>query len=346
MASSSSAASSGSGSVLLSLSEQEFIRQGCQADCRADGRAATDFRTFYIETGGPQQPVLLLSHGSARLLDSTGALQMLCSVKAELVHPTLNAPTAGSIEIAIDEHASVSSSRKNTLREQQAALQHRLQWMDLQKLCVIPGAAVWRLYVDLYILSTTSGTTAAAWLDAASHCIRTALHHTVLPCVTVADDDTTTESSSSSSSTKKNVLDRLLVDSDIRNARPVIATVEEAPVIVTVHVIPSSSSSTGGGTTVLVLDATAEEEAVSTAAVHVAVRVQQQQQSSSAVMVSAVWKSGSGSLPMALLPACVQAAVRSAPTAVQHYKLQQQQIHSSTSSSSHRILLQEPLIIQ
>lgn len=311
-----SSSSTSSGSVLLSVSEQEFIRQGCQADCRADGRAATDFRTYYIETAPVQ-----LSHGSARLVDATGSLQMLCSVKAELVKPSSRNPAAGSIDVSVDEHAAASRRKNTLLREHQAALQQRLQWMDPEKLCVVAGAAVWRLNVDLYLLSTGN----AAWLDAASHCIRVALSNTVLPALTVADD---TDS--------KNVLDRLLVDSDIAHAKPVI-NLEEVPLIVTVHVIQTVNDSGRHEQQVLVLDATAEEEAVSVSAVHVAVKRLEKE----AATVCAVWKSGSGSLPITLLPACVQAAISAAPVAVQHFKVQ-----AAPTSSQHMILLQEPLCIQ
>ena len=132
--------------LLLSLSEQDFIRTGCATNCRGDGRAATEFRHSTITTPGP----IPMSHGSARLTSADGLQTMLCSVKAELVAPSQHQPRHGSIVVSVDQHGVTNRSQ---MRESQVALQQRLQWVDdLTTLCVVPGAAVWRLHVDLLVI--------------------------------------------------------------------------------------------------------------------------------------------------------------------------------------------------
>ena len=73
--------------------------------------------------------------------------------------------------------------------------------------------------------------------------------------------------------TSKNILDRLIVNSDMALAKPVVS-LDELPMVITVTMVPtgaSSASSAAGGGVSLILDATPEEQAVSVAAVHVAV---------------------------------------------------------------------------
>ena len=323
-----------SSDLLLSQSEQNFIRTGCTSNCRGDGRTATEFRRSTITVPGP----IPLSHGSARLITSDG-LQMLCSVKAELVAPSLHQPRQGSIVVSIDQHGATNRSQ---LREHQVALQQRLQWVDdLTKLCVIPGAAAWRLHVDLFIVSSSKfNSTASVWpLDAASHCIRHALANTVLPAIEIADETMKDNGNSSSSTNKTSVLDRLVVNSDIAMAKPVV-TSESVPFLVTVHIVPSSGSSSS---VCLILDATPEEQAVAVAAVHVAV-VASLSIGSNEKAVTAVWKSGAGSVPVHLLPTVVQTALDAVEPAQQSY--QKVVLTDSNESNGGRQWLQTPLLIQ
>lgn len=408
--------------IMASQSEREFIQQGCQMDCRLDGRSRHEFRTYPIETA-----VLPLSNGSSRLLlpidtCSNGIQQYLCSVKAELVQPSLQYPNAGSVEISV-----FCDGNKGAAQQAQAALQQsRVSWIqDLGQLCVVPGIAVWKLSVDLFLLSSTgsggSGSNSSSSsniqlssmgsisLDAASHCIRAALHDTVLPSIATttksnAMDEIIAPSQESSPESKTNetttttTLDGLLVDSDIANALPLMSSIDRIPFIVTVHLIPSSNSqsldsgnntssnngSSGPGynkstlgsldgppSLILLLDASPSEVAVSTMAVHVVVMAamlssdEADDTDKNGRLACSVWKSGGGSIPLAVLPDCVHAAVSiAAPLALKHYRIRgrsssaaylsstastttaSHQQYKSQKRSAHEALFSTPIIIQ
>ena len=342
--------------LLLSLSEQDFIRTGCATNCRGDGRAATEFRHSTITTPGP----IPMSHGSARLTSADGLQTMLCSVKAELVTPSQHQPRHGSIVVSVDQHGVTNRSQ---MRESQVALQQRLQWVDdLTTLCVVPGAAVWRLHVDLLVIISSAIT--SVWsLDAASHCIRQALANTVLPAIEIADEaiQDTTIGSNNSSSSSKSILDRLMVNSDIALAQPAVM-LESVPFLITVHIltVPSTthsggsrwqlSSSSAGSAWCWILDATPEEQAVAVAAVHVAVRMPSSPEKSiQQPIVTAVWKSGGGSVPLHLLPTVVQTAVDAVESAQQSYRVINAaavENRPQDAASSSRQWLEGPLLIQ
>ena len=96
-----------------------------------------------------------------------------------------------------------------------------------------------------------------------------------------------------------------------------MVTIESVPFLVTVHIVPSSGSSSS---VCLILDATPEEQAVAVAAVHVAV-VALLSNNHNEKAVTAVWKSGAGSVPVHLLPTVVQMALDAVEPAQQSYQL-------------------------
>jgi exosome complex RNA-binding protein Rrp42 (RNase PH superfamily) len=194
----------------LSQSECDYIRGGCRDNCRSDGRTRHEYRTFAVTNNVVVVP---LSHGSSRVRsvttgddDNGEVVQYVASVKAEIVAPSLQRPSDGCIEIALVYDAlgnsSSSSSSSNSgstgdssleLRQAQSALQDRVPWLpDMSSLCIVPHVAVWKLYVDVYIVSPLrcggSGTGTGVNLEAATHCINAALLDTVLPKVTVPND--------------------------------------------------------------------------------------------------------------------------------------------------------------
>lgn len=342
----------------ISQSEQEYIRSGCAADCRSDGRTINEFRNYDIVTGPIQ-----LSHGSARLTSCDNQLQILCSVKAELVTPSIHHPTSGSVIVAVDQHGN-NNSNNSYLREYQGALQNRVAWITdttttkdrnainssgrgdnetttsiVHPLCVVPGFVVWRLYVDVFVVSANGG-----WLDAASHCIRHALANTVVPAMEELAPNDGDDNATPSSQTH-NILDRLIVNSDIAQARPLVS-LHSIPFLITATIVPTNRNSDDGGggdditsssiSFVLVLDATPEEQAVSIASVHVAVLPSNH-------VVTAVWKSGKGSIPIHLLPLTIQTTLDASAVAIQSYRLhlpiEKEEVNSL-------LLLQKSLIIR
>jgi exosome complex component RRP42 len=323
MASSSSSALHGS--ILLSQSEKDFIRAGCRDDCRFDGRKRSDFRHYTILTGEPSlpsssaQPPVLFSNGSARILSCTNGsssnnLHMLCSVKADVVHPAPDRPDRGVVTLHVDSLTPTTSASQRRAQEHlQETLSHLLvsndnTLVDTAELCIVPHQYVWRLQIDLYLLAAADAK--GALLDASSHVLKAALMNTQLPALTA-------QPSASTSSSSKPSMD-LVVDSDYQKGHAPAAC---APYIVTVTLILVSSN-TGSRVpqTVLVLDATAEEEACAYAQLHVALV----SSDSGKVTVCGVTQSGAGSLPMALLPDCVALAVQALEGLSVAYSQQQQ----------------------
>jgi exosome complex component RRP42 len=251
-----------------------------------------------------------LSNGSARLVGHN--LHVLCSVKAEVVHPSHHRPDQGVVEIHVDSLA--PTGRRSVEEELEAALSKLLteHLVDAKALCLVPGQYVWRLHIDLYLLAAGSG----SLLDASSHVIRAALRNTLLPVVTASQR-------SDGKQTRGKV--DLLVDGDIQSAQPPVGA-DRAPVIVTVTLLKSLKGP------VMVLDATAEEEACAVSVVHVAADVSDPAQPALCAVVSRV-----GPLPASQQARIVSTALTAAVQAEKHY--------SYKSDSSSGFLLQEQLLI-
>ena len=264
----------------LSIAEQYYILEGCRDNCRLDGRTRTHLRPFSLVTSDP----LILSHGSSRILAAASETELLCSVKAELVHPSIDAPTRGVIEIHVDIGSDDGDYRKRRLTEQQleASLNFLLKdnLVDLSTLCVVPDQYVWRLYCDLVILKYDGGSV----LDIASRALRGALLQTKLPYVVPH-------------SNKGQAQVDLAVDGDVQKARGVLEENDSCPVIISVAICKCPPNSTP----VLVLDTTLEEELCA-----------------SCIVLLAVTPSGGvasiqnvrGSLPLGLLPEVTAAALQ------------------------------------
>jgi exosome complex RNA-binding protein Rrp42 (RNase PH superfamily) len=392
---SSSSSTTTTNTTFLSIAEQEFLKSGVYANCRIDGRRNDEFRNYHLEitttsSSSSSPPLLPSSHGSSRLIDPTTGWQLITSIKAELVTPAPNQPTQGVIEIQIDQHPNNKNNNRQYWKDIQNALQEHVAksilesltttttTTDSSSLCVLPGIAVWKLNIDLWSVGSCSSSSGAMVLDAASHAIRNTLPYTFLPTIQVptsttsttpATSDTTT-SSSSTTTTKPTVftLDQLLVDSDIRNARPVVSYQQcvnhPLPLIVTVTILQHQQQSSRQY--LLVQDATDAEEFCSIAQVHVAIvpsTLSSTDLPPPPATVQAVWKTGTGTIPMTLFPQIVQAAIQAVPPAIDHYhvapsSIQQQQqqqqqvprhqqhrtIHNSETASSS--FLQAPIIIQ
>ena len=290
--------------ILLGQSERDYILAGCRQDCRLDGRTCHEVRP-YVLVEAAEDP-LILSHGSARLQSANachdgGSTELLCSVKAELVQPALNQPEQGVVEIFVDTLA-VGISRR-LCDDLQATLTHLLgnSVVDTRALCVLPHVYAWRLQIDVYVVSH-----AGSLLDAASRVVRAALQSTKLPMIdvlpTASHESMHQEPSEATSAASASVV----VDGDIHHASS-LPGVDEGPVIVTVTILQSLDAN-NRPTTSLVLDATAAEEACAVAQVHVSVV----QKGDGAPTITAVRKTGTGGLPVALLPDITRLAIQSA----------------------------------
>ena len=262
----------------LSTSEQRYILEGCRDDCRVDGRRRMELRPFTILATDP----IIMSHGSSRIF--VQQTHVVCSIKAELVHPASHQPTQGAIEIHVDSLMQDSRKRRQTEQQLQSALTYLLadHIVGMEGLCVVPNQYVWKLNVDLVILSAKQGSV----IDVCSRAIRAALLNTKLPNLTPLN--TKQES--------RGAQVDLSVDSDIQKASTPKGA-SECPIIITVSVLKCPPK----GAPVLLLDLTLDEEVCASSQVRVAVKPNGQ--------VCAVLFQG-GSLPLGMLPDVTSTAVQ------------------------------------
>jgi exosome complex component RRP42 len=258
----------------ISTSESKFIVDGCRDDCRVDGRSRKDFRLYSSVVGD-----FALSYGSARIFLATKETHVLVSVKAELVVPASSAPSEGAIEVHVDYMQGNNNNRDDDL---ESTLSNLLvpHLVDKRKLCVAPSYYVWKLNIDLFIITSGGG----SLIDACSQGIHAALQQTLLPKITVVP-------AHEGGGNKPTVQ----VDSDIKMAQPVPG-VENVPIIVTVSLLKHKK------VPVMIVDATGEEEACAFAKVHVVLdRGRSSSKKTREPMICALHTAGDGSLPFALL---------------------------------------------
>jgi len=267
----------------ISASESKFIVEGCRDGCRADGRSRKDFRLYSSVVGD-----FALSHGSARIFLATKETHVLVSVKAELVVPASAAPAEGAVEVHVDRLQGAGGNRDDGL---ESTLSNLLvpHLVDKRHLCVAPHHFVWKLSIDLVVVTASGG----SLIDACSRGIRAALRQTLLPRL-----DVVPAGGEGGGNNGKPVIK---VDSDITVAER-IRGVEQAPVIVTVSLLRHRN------TPVMIVDATGEEEECAFARVHVVLDTGESSSTSSSSsekkrkpMICALHTAGGGALPFNLL---------------------------------------------
>lgn len=225
---------------MLSSSEMQYILEGCRDNIRLDGRARNDIRDYTTLLQSP----LVSSNGSARILSGT-TTHVLCSVKADLVHASPNHPNQGTVELHVDTLLQASGRQQARVHDELlSSLLMKLLLLNnnnnLEGLVVVPHSHVWRLAIDVLVLSHNG-----SLVDVCSRVIRAALQTTKLPYIIPFTN------------TKGEM--ELNVDGDIHKA---VDISWNCPICVTVLVLPGN---------VLVVDATLEEEACAVCQVRVAI---------------------------------------------------------------------------
>jgi exosome complex component RRP42 len=236
--------------MAISSSEMMFILQGCRDNIRLNGRAVQERRSYtLLGSGSMEGAPLVLSNGSARILLPGGETHILCSIKAELVHPSPDSPDQGVVELHVD---TLYGKRQDQLESSLSdlLLDHVV---DKKGLCVVPHHYVWRLHMDLMVFSCQG-----SLLDVCSRVMRAALQQTKLPHIVPIKEKRTDERAGAQMD--------LAVDGDIVKALAP-AGVEQCPILVTVNVMQCPPQ----GAPVLLVDATLEEEACVSCQVRVVV---------------------------------------------------------------------------
>ncbi|ELT89253.1 hypothetical protein CAPTEDRAFT_159382 [Capitella teleta] len=164
--------------ILLSEAEKTFILHGVQDGLRQDGRTSEDYRCVEIETN-----VVSNSNGSSRVRMAN--TDILVGVKAEIVEPETEQPKNGRVEFFVDCSANATPAFEGRggedLATEIASLLDLSVHLDLEALCIISGKQCWLLYVDVLILECGGNL-----FDAVALAVKSALHQTRIPLVTVS----------------------------------------------------------------------------------------------------------------------------------------------------------------
>lgn len=284
----------------ISISEQSFIVEGCRQNCRQDGRACHEIRSYLMDHGSTSNKTstsevesdpLVLSHGSARVFLPTGELNILVSVRAGLAIPSRARPDEGLIEVHVDLLQNTGQRRDEELESTLTELlvPHLVNKKDL---CVVPNHYVWKLYIDLLVLSSDGG----SLLDACGRGIQGALASTRIPVVTQAPQ------------AKESDGVTIEADNDFKSAKH-IPGIENPPYVQTVSILRAE----GERKPIFILDATKEEELCAVAQVHVVL----EESTGGKVRICALHKSGGGSLPLSLLQDLTTFVAKAPPGLIQ-----------------------------
>ena len=301
----------------ISQSEVTSILSACSSNFRFDGRSNLHLRPYTLlkssssssSSQQQQQQQLdltpILSNGSSRLFLPGSNTNVICSIKAEIVHPPeYQTKHEGLIELNIDllPFASTSSSssmdRRNIRKEEMeitSTLMHLLipHLLNKEQLVIVRGKYVWRLNIDVLVMHCDGNL-----MDVCSMAIWGAMQNLKLPnVVPVIPFDSSNEEEGSSASKNnvgkkttrsgKKALDEIMLDGDIANA-VVPNEVTNCPIVVTINLLPKYEESftsnksennmnftprkiTKQGDCVMVVDANKQEEACATTKVSVSI---------------------------------------------------------------------------
>ena len=269
----------------LSSSEKQYIMEGCASDIRTDGRNCLEYRPYTIlqKKNGDEQlcyendDVFVLTNGSSRVfLPGNRSTDVLCSIKAELVRPSPSHPKEGVIDLQIDTSAISSSSSREVEIKVGSILSHLLlpHILDKEALCILPKKLVWRLFIDILVISLDGNI-----LDVCSHAIRSALYNTNLPNITPIVPTSSSQKANNHQQLKeedilkdavrqqrKRLSDEIMIDNDTIVTMP--KGVTDCPIIVTVTLLLDHSKKKKN---IFVLDTTKEEEQCASTQVSLAI---------------------------------------------------------------------------
>jgi exosome complex component RRP42 len=177
-------------SIISSLARkrvEELLNEGK----RLDGRELTQLREFEIQTD-----LIGTAEGSAQV--KLGKTVVLVGIKAGTGEPFPDTPDKGVLTVNA-ELVPLASPNFETGPPREGAIElarvvdrslRESKIVDLEKLCLVPGKAVYVIFVDLYVLNHDGNLIDASVLAAVS-----ALMNTKLPKYTVKKDRTITRKS-------------------------------------------------------------------------------------------------------------------------------------------------------
>ena len=161
----------------ISEGERIFITHGIDVNIRSDGRSCMDYRNILIE-----QNVNETCNGSAHA--RSGNTDVLVGIKLELEEGNNSSQDcewdgkSGRVQIFADISAIASPSFEGRKGEDVTCQLEALfaeflpQYLDLEKLIVVPGKSYFVLHIDIVILECSSF---SSLIDVTSIAIKTAL---------------------------------------------------------------------------------------------------------------------------------------------------------------------------
>ena len=158
----------------ISESERIYITHGVDVNIRSDGRSCTDYRNILIEAN-----VIQTCSGSAHA--RSGNTDVLVGIKLELEEASdpAESDAVGRVQIFADISAIASPAFEGKKGEDITCQLEALfaeflpNYIDLEKLVIVPGKSYFVLHIDIVILEFSSF---ATLIDITSIGIKTALH--------------------------------------------------------------------------------------------------------------------------------------------------------------------------
>ncbi|KAK9768277.1 hypothetical protein K7432_001192 [Basidiobolus ranarum] len=170
--------------LLISPAERDYITKGIDVDIRADGRTRLDYRDIVLETG-----LISQASGSARCrIEGT---DVLVGVKVEIGLVDSEKINQGKVVCNVECAPSASQQFEGRGADElnieltqllTKVLDGPQGGINLEKLCIIPGAQCWVIYIDATILDYSGNI-----LDALFIATRAALFNTRVPMTEVQD---------------------------------------------------------------------------------------------------------------------------------------------------------------
>lgn len=240
---------------------------------RSDGRQRNDYRSYAISASSSSSSTkdngpLVQCHGSSRVtLCSGGDTDILCSIRAELVSPSVYRPDDGLLSLSI--HYLPSSAKNRRRRPPNSSIEMELgnslqtlicnpmmKYLESgllgELLCVWKGRYVWKLNIDFLIFASCGNL-----LDLCSIALRTAFHQTILPQIQTIPHAITSSSSSSSEQKqqqqqphnhrRRRVTDELFINANLPSNSRLISNnnaIHLCPIVITIYLIPVSANHT------------------------------------------------------------------------------------------------------
>lgn len=164
--------------------KRDYLSKLAEQGKRADGRTFNEFRKIEIETG-----LISKAEGSARV--KIGNTQVVAGIKILIGTPYPDSPASGVMATAAELIPMASPDFEAGPPREKAIELARVvdrgiresKIIEVDKLCLEPGEAIWMVFIDIHILDFDGNL-----FDASSLAALAALHNAVIPIERLRSD--------------------------------------------------------------------------------------------------------------------------------------------------------------